>query len=110
MDRRDTATVRVAALSDIHANLPALQAVLREVAEAGVDEIVVCGDVLPGPMPRETLDCLLDARIAVRFVQGNGDRETLALLRGVETGAIPERFRGAMRWVAAQLRSGPAGP
>ena len=46
---------RVAALYDIHGNLPALDAVLAEVRAAGVDRIVVGGDVLPGPMPRETL-------------------------------------------------------
>jgi len=47
--------MRVAALYDIHANLPALEAVLPEIREAGVDQVVVGGDVVPGPMPRETL-------------------------------------------------------
>ena len=46
--------MKVAALYDIHGNLPALEAVLREVAAAGVDAIVVGGDVLPGPMPSES--------------------------------------------------------
>lgn len=54
--------MRVAALYDIHGNLPALEAVLREVRSAGVDRIVVGGDVIPGPMPRETLACLRAAR------------------------------------------------
>jgi len=45
---------RLAALYDIHANLPALEAVLQEIRQAEVDQIVVGGDVLPGPMPRET--------------------------------------------------------
>lgn len=43
----------VAALYDIHGNLPALEAVLAEVRAAGVARIVVGGDVLPEPMPRE---------------------------------------------------------
>ena len=47
--------MRIAALYDIHGNLPALEAVLDEVRRAGVDAIVVGGDVVPGPMPRETL-------------------------------------------------------
>src|SRR6476620_7962413 len=51
-------SVRVAALYDIHGNLPALDAVLDEVRAADVDQIVVGGDVIPGPMVRETLDRL----------------------------------------------------
>jgi Icc-related predicted phosphoesterase len=47
--------MRVAALYDIHANLPALDAVLVELERAGVDRIVVGGDVVPGPLPVETL-------------------------------------------------------
>ena len=66
--------MRVAALYDIHGNLPALEAVLDEVRRIGVDRIVVGGDVLPGPMPRETLACLLDLDIPAQFIQGNGDR------------------------------------
>ena len=47
--------MRVAALYDIHANLPALEAVIEEIRRADVDRVVVGGDVVPGPMPRETL-------------------------------------------------------
>src|SRR5712692_6956017 len=90
--------MRVAALYDVHANLPALEAVLQDMRRANVDHVVVGGDVLPGPMPRETLACLLDLDIPVQFIQGNGDREVLA-----PTGAVPEAFREAMRWNAQQL-------
>ena len=65
---------RVAAIYDIHANLPALDAVLREVGQANVDLIVVGGDVLPGPMPQETMARLLTCEMPVRFIHGNGDR------------------------------------
>ena len=60
--------------------------------------------MLPGPMPRETLACLLDLDIPVQLIQGNGEREVLALMAGTETGAVPEQFREVMRWNAAQLR------
>ena len=96
--------MRVAAIYDIHANLPALEAVLQEIRQAEVELVVVGGDVLPGPMPRETIACLLDLDIPVQFIQGNGDREVLALMRGTETGAVPEPFREAMRWTARQLQ------
>ena len=59
--------------------------------------------MLPGPMPRETIQCLLGLDIPLRFIRGNGDREVLALMRGEETGGVPERFRESMIWVARQL-------
>lgn len=65
--------MRVAAIYDVHANLPALEAVLQDVRRAKVDRVVVGGDVLPGPMPRETLACLLDLDIPITIasiVQG----------------------------------------
>jgi predicted phosphodiesterase len=96
--------MRVAALYDIHGNLPALEAVLRDVRRAAVDLVVVGGDVLPGPMPRETIARLRGLDVPVRFIHGNGDRVTLALRRGTETDAIPESYRESMRWVARQLQ------
>ena len=45
---------RVAAIYDMHGNLPALEAVLREIRDENVQHIVVGGDVVPGPMTRET--------------------------------------------------------
>ena len=65
--------MRVAALYDIHGNLPALDAVLDEIRQLGVDRIVVGGDVLPGPMPRETMARLLELDIPTQFIYGNGD-------------------------------------
>lgn len=98
--------MRVAALYDIHGNLPALEAVLAEVRQAGVDEIVVGGDVHPGPMPRATMDCLLGLELPVRFIHGNGDREVLSRLRGTETDTVPEQFRQPLWWTAQQLGAG----
>jgi putative phosphoesterase len=69
--------VRVAALYDVHANLPALDAVLAELAEVGPDLIVFGGDVAAGPLPRETILRLRTVDRA-RFVRGNCDREMVA--------------------------------
>jgi predicted phosphodiesterase len=93
----------VAALYDIHGNLPALEAVLQEIRQTEVDRIVVGGDVVPGPMTRESLACLLDLDIPVQFIRGNGERELLAQMAGAEPG-VPERFRENVRWVAQQLQ------
>jgi putative phosphoesterase len=95
--------MRVAALYDIHGNLPALEAVLDEIRQAGVDQVVVGGDVVPGPMPRDAIMRLLDLDLPVQFIMGNGDREVLACMRGAETGSVPAQFREVMRWVARQL-------
>ena len=95
--------MRVAAIYDIHANLPALEAVLKDIHEAEVEHIVVGGDVLPGPMPRETIARLLELDLPVQFIQGNGDREVLARRRGAETGTVPEQFQEVIRWTAQQL-------
>ena len=43
--------MRVAAIYDIHGNLPALGAVLAEIDQAAPDIILVGGDVVTGPMP-----------------------------------------------------------
>lgn len=95
--------MRVAVLYDIHGNLPALEAVLADVRAANAHQIVVGGDVLPGPLPRETLDCLLGLDLPVRFIRGNGDRVVLAQMRGTEPAEVPEQFREGIRWNAQRL-------
>ena len=95
--------MRVAALYDVHGNLPALEAVLQDIRQAGVDHVVVGGDVVPGPMPCETLARLLDLDLPVQFIQGNGDRVVLAQLSGTEPSEVPAQFRDVIRWVAQQL-------
>lgn len=95
--------MRVAALYDIHGNLPALEAVLEQVRDAPVDQIVVGGDVFPGPMSSDTLAYLLSLDVPVRFLHGNGDREVLALSAGGGANGVPEQYRATMRWVAEQL-------
>jgi predicted phosphodiesterase len=96
---------RLAVLYDIHANLPALESVVGEVRREGIDRIVFGGDVLPGPMPRETVDYLRALDIPAQYISGNGDREILQRLRGIETTSVPEAFRDVMRWNAGQLGS-----
>jgi predicted phosphodiesterase len=106
--------MRVAALYDIHGNLPALEAVLQDVRQANVDQIVVGGDVLPGPMPCETLTRLLDLDVPTQFIHGNGELAILAQMEGERTGSVtywgtttgarpPESIIDIFRWSAAQL-------
>src|SRR5215210_3205248 len=69
---------RVAAINDVHGNLPALEAVLADLEGLDPDLIVVGGDVVAGPMPAEVLDRLAALWQSICFVRGNADREVLA--------------------------------
>jgi predicted phosphodiesterase len=65
--------MRVAVLTDIHANLPALKAVLGALKQEGYDTLIHLGDVIAvGPFPSECLDLLLNLHDA-RFIMGNHD-------------------------------------
>jgi predicted phosphodiesterase len=64
----------LAALYDIHGNLPALEAVLAEAAREGVDAYLLGGDYgTPSPWPHETLD-LLRTLAPATWIRGNGER------------------------------------
>jgi predicted phosphodiesterase len=68
----------VAAVYDVHGNMPALDAVLADSAFARADAVVVGGDVAAGPLPAEVLDRLAALALPVRWVRGNADREVVA--------------------------------
>jgi putative phosphoesterase len=69
--------MRIAAISDIHGNLPALQAVLADIAAKGADVIVNLGDILSGPLwPRETAELLMAQTLPT--ISGNHERQLLA--------------------------------
>jgi putative phosphoesterase len=94
--------VRIAALYDIHGNLPALEAVLAEVDAAGVDRVLVGGDVVAGPFPAECLEALDALGERVSYVRGNADREVLAGGEGDRSWCLqalgPEHARRTAEW------------
>ncbi|MEZ5426403.1 MAG: metallophosphoesterase family protein [Pyrinomonadaceae bacterium] len=94
---------RIAAIYDLHGNLPALEAVLEDIRHAGVELLIVGGDIVPGPMPRETLELLLDLEIPVEFIKGNGEADALEAMAGGELARVPEPYREIVRWSAGQL-------
>lgn len=86
--------MRVAVLSDIHGNLPALEAVLREVAEARVGLVVNLGDLLSGPLwPAETAQRLME--LGLRTLAGNHERQLLT--------EPPERMNASDAFTAPRL-------
>jgi predicted phosphodiesterase len=94
--------MRIAALYDIHGNLPALDAVLRDVRTLAAEIVVVGGDVVPGPMPIECLERLSAFELPVEFIRGNGELAVLAAMAGGDSG-VPPAFREVIEWSAAQL-------
>jgi predicted phosphodiesterase len=99
--------MRVAALYDIHGNLPALEAVLAELPRVSVTQVVIGGDIHPGPMANEVMRRLERLDLPVQYLMGNGDREVLAQ-RNTGATAVPEPFASAIRWNAAQLTAASA--
>ena len=64
--------MRIAVMGDIHANLPALRAVIDDVARIGAEALYCVGDVVGrGPHPNEVVDEL--RRLEIPTVQGNWD-------------------------------------
>jgi predicted phosphodiesterase len=65
--------MRVAALYDVHGMAFALDAVLAAVETERIDVVVFGGDLVAGPLPRETLD-VARGMAGARFVRGNAER------------------------------------
>jgi predicted phosphodiesterase len=71
--KRYMSRMKLAVLTDVHANLPALNAALGELEQEGFDLLVHLGDAIAiGPFPAECLDVLLNIRNAC-FIMGNHD-------------------------------------
>lgn len=87
--------MRIAALSDIHGNLAALDCVLDDIARQGVDVIVNLGDILSGALyPSETADRLMP--LGLPTIKGNHERQLLA--------GDPSRMRLSDRFAHDSLR------
>ena len=85
--------MRVAALYDVHGNLPALDAVL---AEVDADVILVGGDAVAGPWPAETLARLRGLEGDVHFIRGNADREIAEQTPGLAPPHLMEFVRSRL--------------
>jgi predicted phosphodiesterase len=92
--------VKIALISDIHGNMPALQAVLAEIDRMGVDMILCLGDIVGyGPQPAECIEILMGRNIM--SVMGNHEACVVGLLN--------ERFfgepnRGLLKWTRDILK------
>lgn len=88
--------MKIAALSDIHGNLAALDAVLDDVRRRGADVIVNLGDIVSGALhPAETADRLI--ALDLPTVKGNHERQLLTGER--------DAMRLSDRWAHDTLRA-----
>ncbi|GAA0474579.1 metallophosphoesterase family protein [Streptomyces olivaceiscleroticus] len=94
-----TDTAAVAVLSDIHGVAPALEAVLAEPDVRAARTVVLAGDLLSGPLPRETLALLRGLGDRAVWLRGNGERE-LAASHGDPAAPVPDTVTP---WAARQL-------
>ena len=93
----------IAALYDIHGNYPALQAVLNELDKRLIDQLVIGGDVLLGPMPVACLERLFSLAVPTTFIMGNCDEAVLNFSLGRSIRALPERVLADIEWTAGQV-------
>jgi putative phosphoesterase len=93
--------MKVAVISDLHANAVALAAALGAIDREGVDQVVCLGDVAAdGPQPREVLQRLRD--LCCPVIMGNADAQLLGREPEPADPAL-EKFNAASRWCAEQL-------
>ena len=94
---------RVAALYDIHGNLPALEAALADAEATGVESFVLGGDLALGPMPRETIDRLVALGSRASYLRGNCDRLMVDAFDGRSLASLPPAVQESITWAAGQL-------
>lgn len=88
---------RLAVLSDIHGNLPALEAVLADVRQFTVDGAILAGDYTGGPQPMETIRLLRS--LGGWMIRGNGDTGLVRYDRGDAPSAWHTHHQfSIMRW------------
>jgi predicted phosphodiesterase len=87
----------IAIISDIHANLPALQSVMAEIDGLGIQHVLCCGDVVGyGPHPRECVQLLRQRDFPC--VLGNHDLYTLQARDNPAFQEAQDELRGDMVW------------
>lgn len=94
-----------AVLSDIHGNIWALEAVLADASQRGLQQCINLGDTAYGPLePQATVDCLM--KLSLFSIQGNQDR-MLVEKSGVSVSPTLEYVLKALtpkrrKWLASQ--------
>lgn len=95
--------MKIIVITDVHANLPALQAALDSIRQEGYDLLVHTGDAIAiGPFPAESLDLLLNTPNA-RFITGNHDAYFAYGLPQPQPAWMSDGEVAHQQWTHAQL-------
>jgi protein phosphatase len=88
--------MRIAVISDIHGNLPALEAVLRDIEERKADKLICLGDIIgKGPSSKEAVDiCRSECDLVIK---GNWDEYLFRDLTAVKQGREADVYK-SMLW------------
>ncbi len=93
--------MRLAIIADIHSNIHALEAVMKEIERADIDQVVCAGDIVGyGANPNEC--CHIVGKAAAHVVMGNHE---ISALTNETTGMNPHAA-AASRWTASALEEG----
>ena len=94
---------RIAVLADIHANLPALEAVVDDIARTGVDEVLVGGDLV-GRGPQGRKEGAAAEQLKATSIRGNHEDYLLQFRRrDVPDDWLVADIWAASRWMAEQI-------
>jgi len=92
--------VKYAIITDVHANIEALSAVLAQIDRERIDEVVCLGDIVGyNASPNECVELI--RRRGIRSIAGNHDR---AATGDLDTGRFGSTARSAVEWTRARLR------
>lgn len=96
-------TRRIAVLADIHGNMPALDAVIDHIERAGVDEVIVAGDLVGrGPQGAAVIERIWER--GWPSVRGNHEDYMVSFARKlVPADWLESEYWVASRWMAAGL-------
>lgn len=84
--------MRLAILADIHGNIPALEAALREIKRDALDGLIVAGDMIVGPNSVEVIRRLRE--LDARMIRGNNENYLLRFA----SGEAPDWWHTARQW------------
>jgi diadenosine tetraphosphatase ApaH/serine/threonine PP2A family protein phosphatase len=91
--------LRVAVLSDVHSNLPALEAVLESIEDASAEEIWCLGDLVGYGADPDSCTALIRDRCEISLL-GNHD---LAVLDELDVSSFSDTAKAAVEWTQARI-------
>lgn len=91
---------KIAIISDIHGNLQSLQAIIKDIKNKNIDEVVCLGDTIAiGPNPKECLEMIFEENIKIVL----GNHEEYYIKGAHNFSEVGESERKHQEWVRSNL-------